>query len=193
MRFSRSPEPSYKFCHFLGILTLTVISLLEKEMATHSSILAWRIPWTEEPGGLQSTGSQRVGHDWASGSPGLSISFSSTFLSYPIPQTYTSIYLAATDSSMPSFNSPKHYQYQVVHAGSVRQCVHVYVLCVSTGRLGWWKWDRLLDNFKVPDVLPAWINCCLPLLPVSLVSSDIAGSPLQGPPSHSPSPNGFHN
>ena len=38
---------------------------LEKEMATHSSILAWRIPWTEEPGGLQSTGSQRVGHDRA--------------------------------------------------------------------------------------------------------------------------------
>ena len=34
--------------------------LLEKETATHSSILAWRIPWTEEPGGLQSTGSQRV-------------------------------------------------------------------------------------------------------------------------------------
>ena len=38
---------------------------MEKEMATHSSIPAWRIPWTEEPGGLQSTGSQRVGHDWA--------------------------------------------------------------------------------------------------------------------------------
>ena len=36
---------------------------LEKELATHSSILAWRIPRTEEPGGLQSTGSQRVGHD----------------------------------------------------------------------------------------------------------------------------------
>ena len=36
---------------------------LEKEMATHSSILAWRIPWKEEPGGLQSTGSQSVGHD----------------------------------------------------------------------------------------------------------------------------------
>ena len=35
---------------------------LEKEMATHSSTLAWRIPWTEEPGRLQSTGSQRVGH-----------------------------------------------------------------------------------------------------------------------------------
>ena len=36
---------------------------LEKELATHFSTLAWRIPWTEEPGGLQSTGLQRVGHD----------------------------------------------------------------------------------------------------------------------------------
>ena len=36
---------------------------LEKESATLSSVLAWRIPWTGEPGGLQSTGSQRVGHD----------------------------------------------------------------------------------------------------------------------------------
>ena len=38
---------------------------LEKERANHCSILAWRIPWTEEPGGLQSMSSQRVGHDWA--------------------------------------------------------------------------------------------------------------------------------
>ena len=37
--------------------------LLEKEMTTHSSIPAWRIPWTEEPGRLQSVGSQRVRHD----------------------------------------------------------------------------------------------------------------------------------
>ena len=36
---------------------------LKREIATHSSILAWRIPWTEGPGGLQSMGSQRVGHD----------------------------------------------------------------------------------------------------------------------------------
>ena len=46
---------------------------VEKEMATHSSILAWRIPWTEEPGGLQSMGSQRVRHDGAT----------DTFLSVP--------------------------------------------------------------------------------------------------------------
>ena len=37
--------------------------LLEEEMATHSSIIAWKIPWTEEPGRLQFMGSQRVGHD----------------------------------------------------------------------------------------------------------------------------------
>ena len=39
---------------------------LEEEMVTHSGILAWKIPWTEEPGGLPSMGLQRVGHDWAS-------------------------------------------------------------------------------------------------------------------------------
>ena len=38
---------------------------LEKGMATHASILAWRIPWTEEPGGLQSVGMKRVRHNWA--------------------------------------------------------------------------------------------------------------------------------
>ena len=38
---------------------------LEKEMATHSSVFAWKIPWTEEPGGLQSMGLQRAGHYWA--------------------------------------------------------------------------------------------------------------------------------
>ena len=38
---------------------------LEKEMATHSSVLAWRIPWMEKPGRLQSMGSHRIGHDWS--------------------------------------------------------------------------------------------------------------------------------
>ena len=41
------------------------VCILEKEMAAHSSIIAWRIPWTEEPGGLQSVGSHRVRRDWA--------------------------------------------------------------------------------------------------------------------------------
>ena len=42
---------------------LVLNTLEEKEMAAHSNILAWRIPWTEEPGRLQSMGSKRVGHD----------------------------------------------------------------------------------------------------------------------------------
>ena len=46
-----------------GVQSLGWEDPLEKKMATHSSILAWEIPWTEEAGGLQSTGSQRVGHD----------------------------------------------------------------------------------------------------------------------------------
>ena len=55
-------------CSHLSMLETQVQFLgredpLEKEMATHSSTLAWKIPWTEEPGGLWSTGSQRVGHD----------------------------------------------------------------------------------------------------------------------------------
>ena len=49
-----------------SILQCLAFFPLEKEMATHSSTLAWRIPWREEPGRLQSMGSQRVGHDWVS-------------------------------------------------------------------------------------------------------------------------------
>ena len=45
------------------ILIHIYVYILEKEMATHSSILSWEISWTEEPGGLQSMESQRVGHD----------------------------------------------------------------------------------------------------------------------------------
>ena len=51
--------------------------LLEKEMATHSSILVWKIPWTEEPRRLQSMAWQRVGHDWATS---LSLSFLEQFI-----------------------------------------------------------------------------------------------------------------
>ena len=46
-----------------GVRSLDWVDPLEKEMAGHSSILAWKIPWTAEPGRLQSMGSQRIGHD----------------------------------------------------------------------------------------------------------------------------------
>ena len=56
---------------------------LEKEIATHSSTPAWKIPWTEEPGGLQTMGSQRVVHDWATNTHSLheTISYKVGFIS----------------------------------------------------------------------------------------------------------------
>ena len=64
------PLVAQRLKHLPGMRETRVRSLgqedpLEKEMATHSSTLAWRIPWREEPGTLQSMGSQRVGHDCA--------------------------------------------------------------------------------------------------------------------------------
>ena len=56
---------------------------LEKEMATHCSILAWKVPWTKEPGGLQSMGSQRVRHDWATNLQHLHFQLSSVAQSCP--------------------------------------------------------------------------------------------------------------
>ena len=50
--------------HWMGLLLPSPGDLLEKAMAPHSSTLAWKIPWAEEPGRLQSMGSLRVGHDW---------------------------------------------------------------------------------------------------------------------------------
>ena len=47
----------------IRVQSLGLEDRLEKEMATHFSTLAWKIPWTEEPGGLQTMGSERVGHD----------------------------------------------------------------------------------------------------------------------------------
>ena len=58
---------------------------LEKEMAIHSSIFAWRIPWTEEPGGLQSTGSQRVQHNWVTS---LSLSLSVRMKPWTVPLSF---------------------------------------------------------------------------------------------------------
>ena len=55
-----SPGPSWRVRQY----SISLITTLEKAMAPHSSTLAWRTPWTEEPGRLQSMGSLRVGHDW---------------------------------------------------------------------------------------------------------------------------------
>ena len=65
----------------MWVRSLDQEDLLEKEMATHSSSLAWRIPWTEEPGGLQSMGLQRVGHDRVTEHACLSLSISKDSIS----------------------------------------------------------------------------------------------------------------
>ena len=66
--FILSPHPTAWGCLILSrflLIGLLTFSLMEKAMASHSSTLAWKIPWSEEPGRLQSMGSLRVGHGWA--------------------------------------------------------------------------------------------------------------------------------
>ena len=67
---------------------------LEKEMATHSSTLAWRIPWREEPGRLQSMGSQRVGHNWVT-----SLHFKGHLVSYLFQECTQLKHTAEADST----------------------------------------------------------------------------------------------
>ena len=105
---------------------------LEKEMATYSSILAWRIPWIEEPGRLQSTGSQRVGHDW-----GTSLSLSQRtlylvqvfmdqkakevcFCVYTDPYIYVYIYVC---------------MYIYMHTTYTHMCKHTYMSFFKTNNL----------------------------------------------------------
>ena len=57
------PRSKHLLLSWLQSPSAVILDPLEEGMATHSSILAWRIPWTQEPGGLQSVGSQRVEHD----------------------------------------------------------------------------------------------------------------------------------
>ena len=64
LRWEKKNLPAMRETQEIQVRSLSWEDPLEKGMATHSSILAWRIPWTEEPGGLQSMGSQRVRHDW---------------------------------------------------------------------------------------------------------------------------------
>ena len=87
-RWVITPSWLWSLERWLGIVFLAMQEkkaplALEKEMATHSSVLAWKIPWAEEPCGLQSMGSQRIRHDWVTK---LSICVNpETFNPYEIP------------------------------------------------------------------------------------------------------------
>ena len=91
----KAPCCQIKHIFFISMFAFRYyLYVTEKEMATSSSILAWKIPWMEEPGGLQSTGSQRVGHDWATSLHSLhtlslekEMATHSSFLAWRIPWT----------------------------------------------------------------------------------------------------------
>ena len=86
------------------VQSLSREDLLEKEMATHSSTLAWKIPWTEESGRLQSMGSQTVRHDWAT-SP--SFHFSGERIHAPWPIQTAEYYSVLKETSIEPLNVVK--------------------------------------------------------------------------------------
>ena len=100
-------------------------------MATHSSTLAWKIPWMEEPGGLQSMGSQRVGHDWAT--------FDFTFTFHSVIRTW----LQQQELQMTTFNLTK--------PNNPSQ-VFLFKIPLKYRRLSWkskfWYFGSLSKSFK---------------------------------------------
>ena len=124
---------------------------LEKEMATHSSILAWKIPWTEEPGGLQSMGSRRVGHDIVTKSalpPALPPSLTHTHRCPLMEMTHTEIHKPLTTPPpvpQPSAERPL----------PERQCggVRLGTQALATHDTGWFGGNYLtLLSFAFSDV-----------------------------------------
>ena len=85
----------------LFLLKVILYIILEKEMATHSSTLAWRIPWTEEPGRLQSMGLQRVGHDWATNTHIVDLQCCVSFCYIAKWISYIYIYIHSFSDSIP--------------------------------------------------------------------------------------------
>ena len=106
---------------------------LEKEKAAHSSILVWRIPWTEEPGGLQSMGSQTAGHDWATNT------FTFHFLSF----TYLKSYLILKSNHFSYFYSGLH---KVRWHTIIKVCEYSLVFQTAPRMTG--SWEYRIVKFK---------------------------------------------
>ena len=131
---------------------------LEKGTATHSNILAWRIPWTEEPGRLQSTGLHRVGHDWAT-------------------NMFTSIYYCKWITHIISFTLYKSQQNydKDIHIISISQCISEKLsnlLWGTLARASIWLWVCPTPGFH-PYWLPQYEHCktCQKLVIVRHVST----------------------
>ena len=99
---------------------------LKKEMATHSSVLAWRIPGTGEPGGLLSMGSHRVGHDWSD----LAAAAAYTYISIvPLPQSIQWTYSSSPKVSPRPFVTPASSQLLYSQASTGLLCYY-QLLCI---------------------------------------------------------------
>ena len=118
---------------------------LEKEMVTHSSILAWRIPWMEKPGRLQSIGSQRVGHDWVIS---LSLSYlnslvvSPTFFNLAIKSSWSEpqlglVFVFADCIEFSIFDCKEYNQSDFIIDHLVMSMCRFFSSVVGRGRLLW--------------------------------------------------------
>ena len=97
-----------------SLISISYLYISEKAMAPHSSTLAWKIPWAEEPGRLQSMGSHRVGHDWSN----LALAFASIYLSIHPSPIYVSFHSSIHVSIFPSIHA-------FIHPSST--CLSIYL------------------------------------------------------------------
>ena len=97
---------------------------LEKEMAAHSSILAWKIPWTEEPGGLQSTGSQRVGHN-------LATKQHRGYMFYPLGELWNYYHVAILKPNLKVKPLKQLYFFYVLSRKFCQASTYVRFLCIN--------------------------------------------------------------
>ena len=127
---------------------------LEKGMATHSSTLAWKIPWMEEPGRLQSVGSQRVRHDWATSLPDLK------------SRTWTEVNSMDLVSELTtprarefSGKSCSAVWWKLVLLSLCWVCVHTYVRAASleSPHTPWYPMDFSLPGCSIHGILQAKI------------------------------------
>ena len=122
---------------------------LEEEMATHCSILAWEISWTEEPGGLQASGSQRVRHDWVNEHAGRSLSTKALLLFNLVSILAPGCLLLPVLLSLSPCPNPGTWSAQDLHPGSISLPFSV-LRCLSLHRalsfLPSSRWPRLRFN-----------------------------------------------
>ena len=145
-------------------------------MATHSSILARRIPWTEEPGGLQSRGSQRAEHDWAQQLLPLQVKWHEVYLELSKEDALAQCWLAPVtavwkweEEQRPRWDSPRAFLLStrllivLVHLDcsdrdTINWLAYKRYMFISHNSRGWEVQDHGTGQFSVPGKLPFWFR-----------------------------------